>query len=168
MVSLVDDGDLKVALHHVAPGVAQVVAQVVEADLSQRAVHDVVAVGAPTFSVAHVTQHDAYRQAQELVGRGEELGITQGEVIVRGYDVHLALRQRLRDGGEGSSDGLALARVHLDDGTVEHQPSRRYLLVRRLEAQCVGKGRLSDGAIKLNWEVYICEVPRRALFGHVG
>ena len=65
----------------------------------------------------------------------------------------------MRDGGKGGSDGLALARVHLDHGAVEHQASRLDLLVGRLEPQCVGKGRLADRAVELRVKVYGGEVP---------
>ena len=149
MVGLVDDGDLEIALYPVAPRVAQVVAQVVETELSEGAVDDIVAIGAPPFRVAHVTQDDADRQTQELVCRGEELGIAQCKVVVRSDDVNAASGERLRDGGKGRSDRLSLARVHLDDGAIKHQPSRLYLLVGRLEPQGVGKRRFPYRPVEL-------------------
>ena len=84
VVGLVHNGDLKAALHHIDPRVAQVVAQVVESELPQRSIHDVASIGDPAFGVAHVAQYRSDRQAQELVGRGKQLSIPQGKIVVRG------------------------------------------------------------------------------------
>ena len=84
MVGLIHNGDLKAALHHIDPRVAQVVAQVVESELPQRSIHDVASIGDPAFGVAHVAQYRSDRQAQELVGRGKQLSVPQGKIVVRG------------------------------------------------------------------------------------
>ena len=95
-----------------------VVAQVVEAELRVGAVGHVGRVGELLLLVGlHVLQ-DADAEPEHVVDRLHPQRVASSQVIVDGHEVDAAPRERIQDHSGGGGERLALAGLHLGDGTV--------------------------------------------------
>ena len=125
-VDLVDDREPIAALHALVQAHRHVVAQVVEPELVVRAVRDVGPVGRAPLGRGHVGLDQPDVQPEEPVDAAHPLGVSFGEVVVDGDDVHALALERVQVAGEGRHEGLALAGLHLGDvalvqGRAAHQ-----------------------------------------------
>ncbi len=114
-VHLVHDREVMPALDVAAEVELHVVAQVVEAELVVGAVGDVGPVGHLAFLVAQVVLDHPHREAEEAEDATHPLAVALGQVVVDGDHMHALARERVQVGGQGSDQGLALARLHLRD-----------------------------------------------------
>ena len=103
------------ALYQVLQGVRHVVAQVVEAELVVGAVGDVGAIRDAPLVGRQAGQDDADLQPEEAVYATHPFGVTFGEVVVDGDDVHAVAGQRVEVGRQHAGQGLALTGLHLRD-----------------------------------------------------
>ena len=114
-VDLVDDGVVVAALHTLLGAGDHVVAQVVEAELGVGAVGDIGLVGRTLELERHIVLQQADGHAQVLIDAAHPLGVTLGQVVVDGDDVHALTGDSVEVAGQGGDKGLAFAGLHLGD-----------------------------------------------------
>ena len=114
-VHFVDDGVMVTALHKLLGVKFHVVAQVVEAELVVRAVGDVRGVGFLALFVAQARDDDADAEAEEGIEPAHPFGVTLGEVVVDGHDMHALAFKRVEDDGQRGDEGFAFAGLHFGD-----------------------------------------------------
>ena len=125
-IDLVDDGEVVRTLHHLAPVIDQVVAQIVEAELVVGAIGDVGGVGGLALALGQAVDDDPDLETQEAIDLAHRLGVAAGQIVVDGDDVHALAGQGVQiDGGHGHQ-GLALAGPHLGDAAFvqDHAPGQ--------------------------------------------
>ena len=113
-VDLVDDGEVVAAFDLFLATSGHVVTQIVEAELVVRAVGDVGGVGV-TFFVPAVDRgnDDPDLHPEERVDLAHPFGISGGEVVVDGDEVHPLAAEGVEIGRHRRDEGLALAGLHL-------------------------------------------------------
>ena len=114
-VDLVDDGEVVRTLHHLAPVIDQVVAQIVEAELVVGAVGDVGVVGLLALALRQAIDDDPDLKTQEAIDLAHRLGVAAGQIVVDGDDVHALAGQGVQIDRRHGDQGLALAGPHLGD-----------------------------------------------------
>ena len=104
------------ALHHVLGGHGHIVAEVVETELIVRTEGDVALVSvAALLGVGAVLVDTVYGRTVEHIERAHPFGVTLGEVVVDGHDMHAAFRQGAEEHREGGHQGLTFTGRHLGD-----------------------------------------------------
>ena len=118
-VHLVHDGEGMAALHHLrGVGRHAVVAQIVEAELTVRAVGDVAGILLTALGRTHGVLYASHRQPQVLEEVAHELRVAPRQVIVHRHQVRRTARERVQIEREGRHQRLAFARLHLGDLTL--------------------------------------------------
>ena len=132
-------------LHHLAPVIDQVVAQIVEAEFVVGAVGYVGVVGLLALTLAEAVDDDADLKTQEAIDLAHRLGVAAGQVVVDGDDVHALAGQGVQiDRGHGDQ-GLAFAGPHLGDAAFVQDHAAGQLNVVLTLAQHAFGGFAHDG-----------------------
>ena len=120
-VHLVDDGEVQILLNLLVQGGLHVVAQIVEAQLVVRGVHDVQAIDRLARGGIQARLDRTDGEAEILVDRPHPVGVTTREVVVDRDQVAGPVRQRVERQRQSGHEGLALAGPHLRDlALMEH------------------------------------------------
>ena len=117
-VHLVHDGKGVAPLDQLLGVDGHVIPQVVKAELVVGSVGDVGVVSRLLGRTHHPVDHQAHGQTHEAVDLAHPLGVTLGQVVVDGDDVHALAGQRVQVGGQGGHQGLAFAGLHLGDAAL--------------------------------------------------
>ena len=155
-VDFVHNGEVVAALHQFLGEAGHVVPQVVESELVVGTEGDVCGVGlAAGVGVGLVFVDAVYREAVELVERAHPFGVSLGEVVVHGYQVHAKAGEGVEINGQGGHQGLAFSRGHfrntaqMEDGTAD----QLYVVVHHVPfdgAAGGGPGVVPNGRIALD------------------
>ena len=115
-VHLVDDGEGVAALHHLrGVGGHAIVAEIVEAELTVRAVGDVAGILGTALGRPHRVLDAPHRQPKISEEVTHELRVAAGEVVIHRHQMGGAAGEGIEIEREGGDQRLALARLHLGD-----------------------------------------------------
>ncbi len=128
---LVDDRERMAALDHLGRLVAEIVAQIVEAEFVVGAVGDIGGVGALAFALAEAIDDHAHRQAEKGIDPAHPLGVAGGQIVVDGDEVDALAGQGIQIERQGGDQGLALAGAHFGDAAPvqHHAPNHLHVVV---------------------------------------
>ena len=126
-VDLVDDGEVVGALHHLAPVIDQVVAQIVEAELVVGAVGNVGRVGGLALALGQAVDDDPDLKTQEAIDPAHGLGVAAGQIVVDGDDVDALAFQGVQIDRRHGDQGLAFAGPHFGDAALMQDHAARQL-----------------------------------------
>ena len=114
-VDFVDDAVVVPALDLAFGTPRHVVAQVIEAEFVVGSISDITGVLRSPDLVVHVRENDAHRKAEVAVHSSHPLRVALGEIVVDRDDMDSVAGEGVEIGRADRRQGLALARLHLDD-----------------------------------------------------
>ena len=123
------------ALHALLGASDHVVAQVIETELGVGAVGDVCLVGRTLELERHVVLEQTDGHTQILIDTTHPLGVTLGQVVVDGNDVHALAGDGIEVAGQRRNECLALAGLHLGNMTLMKRHGANELYVKVTHAR---------------------------------
>ncbi len=103
------------ALRHGGELVLHVVSKIVEAELVVGGVGDVAGIGRTPLRVIDAGHDHPGRQAEEGINLAHPFGVTTGQIVVHGDDMHALALKRVQIHRKRRDERLALARLHFGD-----------------------------------------------------
>src|SRR5215208_5985519 len=128
-VDLVHYPEVELPLHELVGRGRYIVPEVVEAELSIRAVGDIRVVGDLALVEVHALLDEADLEAQESVDLTHPSRVAAGQVVVDGDDVDAFVLEGVEVDGHGGRERLALTRLHLRDLPFVQDYATHYLHV---------------------------------------
>ena len=117
-VDLVNNGVVVTALNTLLGAGDHVVAQVIEAKLGVGAIGDIGLVGRALKLERHVVLQQTDGHTQILIDATHPLGVSLGQVVIDGNDVHALAGNGVEVAGQRRNERLALAGLHLGNMTL--------------------------------------------------
>ena len=112
-----------------------VVAQIIEAKLGVGAIGDIGLVGRALKLERHVVLQQTDGHTQILIDTTHPLGVTLGQVVVDGNDVHALAGDGIEVAGQRRNECLALAGLHLGNMTLMKRHGANELYVKVTHAR---------------------------------
>ena len=134
-VDFIDDREIQGSLHTLVSGVDHVVAQIVEAEFVIRTVGDIGSVGGLFLLMRHLREIHPHAEAEETVQTPHPLGVTRGEIVVHGDDVHALAGDGIEVGRQGADQSLAFAGPHFSNFAVMQDHAPDHLDIEMTHAQ---------------------------------
>ena len=103
------------ALYPVGGVIHHVVAQIVKTEFIICTVGNISCVRSLFLLMRHLRQIDADTQAEKAIKRPHPLGITAGQIVVHGHDMHPLARKCIQINWQGGGQGLAFTGTHFSN-----------------------------------------------------
>ena len=166
--SLVDDGEIMPALHHVLFVNDHVVAQVIEAELVIGAVGYVGGICGAARLVVQIVRDHADRHPQVAEHLAHPFALKACQIIVDGNDMHALAGQRVQIAGERGDERFAFACSHFGDTALMQHDTAEHLHMKMTLAKHAAHGLAHDGK-RLGQQVvqrFAGGQPGAEFFGH--